>query len=69
MSLSWRSDQKYISKMAQHMLASGSAISNTATEYKYGRMALSMKEIGDLIRLVAMASSGTSMEMSLKASG
>jgi hypothetical protein len=38
-------------------------------EFKYGKMELNMKVIGDLIRHAVMESFGMLMEMSLKESG
>ena len=69
MSLNWRSDQKFISKMAQHTLDSGWEILNMVMVSKFGKTVPSMKETGGSTKHVGMENSGMLTVMSSKENG
>ena len=56
-------------KINRCMRGNGKALIDMVMVCRYGRMAQNMKETGDLIKHVVMESSGTLMEISLKANG
>lgn len=64
-----KNEGKLFLKTVPFIKGNGQGTKSTGTEFKYGQMALDMKAIGKIIKLVAKESSGMQMEMSLKENG